>query len=1662
MLKKTDIFKILLLAGIASFFISVFDAESTHASCYNGDGHFKVARNSLVSSFQEIGGADSAKAACDAGNGYGIIFIADKITKDGDDYTIYPVVNIATDDTSNEVKIFGMVHWSSLRGIDSTVKAVHIGYCLTWSACTGGGDYRPKVKNDDSINDTAKKSTAGDIISKSSTDKTVVRYTSSSNYPSSAYAGWSTPRYNSGDVIYVNGVNLKKEIDNIRKNKHSDLQISDSLKNGGSEGTVTIYIHRCWSNDPWGVDMDNDDTCKASSLVFYVKLGTKDSFTTFDGGVTASVGSCTSASATNPSTCMTDSATTNVTFTHKMKNTDNTAPVKQNWYIKYGTVGQNAPTVSPSSKDVNGDITLKSGDGLVSITKTGKVPHVVPITLNPGGDAKICESLGFYPKNKNGSDDTSSTFKTPAACIIVKRYSDYSFTGSVTPTVTGATKSGTKYYTDSEKVSVKFEHNICRADAADATVNNDWKTYYNLAKGSVTTSTTQSKKGTSSHTKSGSTGACKKVDTDGPRDVTVAQGDNDPVCDTLGFYKTVYHTGTMHEWAKEDACVTVHRYIWYDITGRVVASTSDTVKNTLSDDYYWVDADTAPLMFTHQLKSSSTAKKTKFKTSKPATPSTSNDFGVVTDYTESTAFAKVNTYYNQHTSPSTTKPVSVAKDTGNEYCQSMTYYSRIREDLDWNKSATFGSAKTATDCMKFKRYKTTFTGSSKVYVKEGSNKIDYTTKNEPYNATGTTYPVTVPVVFEHTVKRNNDAHGSPAARSSHIKTTLDNSGVRSGDPEGSVIDKDTVGLTAGQSTTESNTIYVKIYPDQTITLCQQMNYRNEIQGTFNGTANADKVCVTIKLGVAKCLSQEFGIHNAKNYLRASIYKNDTTTADVASEVLSTGENSIESWAKPGDQVQFKYEGCAGGEIARQYASSTTATSYDISTDLSGNLFGRTVGLKEADKNKEGNLKYTDTKTVISDASEDPGTGPFGGSYEVTVTSPSGDTDSDRLYSCESYGLDGMNNVYRIPAYIEGLTEPTYRDKCKSEDVGRLSDLGQTIKQTASWTDLWYVNDAVPAAHNGSKQAKVNLNVHVPYNYKTKVTTGGNGGYINPGSERTESIQLQIEGRDNETVDGDGPYDTTSKPTKYQLIEIIINHNYDVYDAAGFDRIVDRNEYFPDANGTISLDSRSNGLDICSDSNRKGYYSCNKVKSSTSDTKYKPGNTHTIVTHKITIPDNAVPGTKYCYIAAVWPSDSHKAIWSEESGKYIFDQDLDVADNAAGMVEGGYFWHVSGVTCYTVSKRPSIAVLGGDSYAENYISARIQKRSIDGTEAKSRLYGSWTEYGAVAGNSIKGYASGATLWGGSNIISDTPTKRDCAFSSYTFANYNCTGNLSSVNTLGSLNIDRTSSSNPENISDQIKTRYTRTDTGVVDITGLGNTIHVQNNGECTLTTKPDNSVEYAKSGENVNNFACIGDAGAKYSHYRNSGSKTVYIYSGNTGPICLDKGNDTHNAITVVHSDGTLVIGSNIVYGSYGAQYPGETAENGCYPNVYDNLNNLQQSIIIARKIVIRHDVTHIDSWLVADEIITCDPDTDWAGNVTASQINSKNCNRQLTINGPVMAKNVKLYRTYGADYEGTANHSASPAEVFNMGSETYLWAANQAQRYSQATTTYARELAPRY
>ncbi len=134
-------------------------------------------------------------------------------------------------------------------------------------------------------------------------------------------------------------------------------------------------------------------------------------------------------------------------------------------------------------------------------------------------------------------------------------------------------------------------------------------------------------------------------------------------------------------------------------------------------------------------------------------------------------------------------------------------------------------------------------------------------------------------------------------------------------------------------------------------------------------------------------------------------------------------------------------------------------------------------------------------------------------------------------------------------------------------------------------------------------------------------------------------------------------------------------------------------------------------------------------------------------------------------------------------------------------------------------------------------------------------------------------------------------------------------------------------------------------------------------------------------------------------------------------------------------------------------------------SVYD----IPQVIIIANCINIAGNVQNIDAWLIAvgqtgtntscdgiasgGVINTCS-DVAPGGNLSAAQ-----CSNTLRVNGPVMTRHLYMQRTSGSDTDATAG---SPAEVFNLRPDAYLWLAQRSITAGYVQAAYTTELPPRF
>ena len=116
----------------------------------------------------------------------------------------------------------------------------------------------------------------------------------------------------------------------------------------------------------------------------------------------------------------------------------------------------------------------------------------------------------------------------------------------------------------------------------------------------------------------------------------------------------------------------------------------------------------------------------------------------------------------------------------------------------------------------------------------------------------------------------------------------------------------------------------------------------------------------------------------------------------------------------------------------------------------------------------------------------------------------------------------------------------------------------------------------------------------------------------------------------------------------------------------------------------------------------------------------------------------------------------------------------------------------------------------------------------------------------------------------------------------------------------------------------------------------------------------------------------------------------------------------------------------------------------------------QQTIIIAKNIRIAGNVTNVDAWLIADNIVNTCADGHFDN---SDDVKIANCSQPLQINGVVMAKELKAWRVGKSDAQ-TPNE---PSEIINQRPSMYLWAQDQAQTVTNSIkTTYTRELPVRY
>lgn len=356
-------------------------------------------------------------------------------------------------------------------------------------------------------------------------------------------------------------------------------------------------------------------------------------------------------------------------------------------------------------------------------------------------------------------------------------------------------------------------------------------------------------------------------------------------------------------------------------------------------------------------------------------------------------------------------------------------------------------------------------------------------------------------------------------------------------------------------------------------------------------------------------------------------------------------------------------------------------------------------------------------------------------------------------------------------------------------------------------------------------------------------------------------------------------------------------------------------------------------------------------------------------------------------------------------------------------KGSNTWRVSDAVCYRIAKKPSLQVWGGNIYTQNNISALESDKNslagyadaqyaIQGNSGLHRIFGSWGELGIIASGNVIGFSSGASMGYVTNtngVLSPSPVANVgaispggstitalCLRSVLTFANA-CTGS-----TAGGIG-NATSSDNAQRDKQAVIDRFAGSkDTdysGNVDLGLVGS---------------------YAHGYDNIS-VGCAADC-------------TV------------------NDGVRMVHSDKTVTINSNIIYGG-----------------AYNRLSVMPKVVIYGKNVEIACGVTRIDAVIIADDtVVTCNNLASGSGSYydrAGKKINEGPNSTQLKVNGAILASRLVPNRTYGS---ATGSNSIVPAEIINFDPSLYLWgggANNEDEEENVDTSafqvTYIHEISPR-
>ncbi len=834
----------------------------------------------------------------------------------------------------------------------------------------------------------------------------------------------------------------------------------------------------------------------------------------------------------------------------------------------------------------------------------------------------------------------------------------------------------------------------------------------------------------------------------------------------------------------------------------------------------------------------------------------------------------------------------------------------------------------------------------------------------------------------------------------------------------------------------------------------------------------------------------------------------------------SAETSI--FARPGDSIRFVHEACAGGAYAvnnsdlnnTTYRSYYTSKGYRDDNLTSRYLFGDIIPDKETNTDS---LLYKNAKSWSSSTATEGHfmSGKKNEDNEFRYYSPSdseSDTYSRDVYNNSTYSCNINRDLdindssfvrshYQIPGrFLDASSDRNCHAYTKTNST---NDVGHSIVQSLFWNEMQIINGKASYTTTNDKTYTATATVKIPYNYNLQpaISSNTDTNIIYLGNNVKFDVDIYTTPRKNISFGSDSnqnTYATITKPTNVTVKYYFIKDG------------VKQTEF-----------AAKNGSNVLSQTdvvfNGKGQL--NGTVGTGTDISYASGG-HDYGNFSVFIDDDSLSvGDRVCAYVEVSPADSHNQ-YMEDSVDGAGINNIALNDTGSSKKRSTACYTIAKTP--TMSVESSNAFSGGN---KGFVTSRYTKQfSADGIAYPFGSWSEYGVYGKVNINNNHGFASGATFGyatknngislnearsnnSGASIAKNNTSI--CEFSTQTFANSDCSNSTSG--TIGTQDIGQNSA---KAFNERIQGSYLRltsrpttpskdkcNDSYAYNWSTTSSTKCRNYNNALVSATDAD-AYSYIKIGDSnyaylrsfINNSfdsnginhtyiegnAYLGAAEASHTLWASHNFNNNQQYTDeDTGESYADR-----NYTRVIHvanqtGDANLIIDSDIKLGSYEAQDNDPELRNA---------GQVVNMIIIADHVEITSRVKQIDAIIIADSVNTCSYDIgkqrvatayDWLGRpieygyrytnfdnlksgakaVVGGSIDSNSCNEPLHFRAPVSTKKITLNRTYGAE---NGSDSIKRAEIFEMNPYTYLWSYNQMSRYSQAVTTFSRELPVRY